>query len=134
MKLTTLDAEACRAIRGRLPEINAVLAPLGVAATMGNMTYTGEKATAAMEFILSDGDAVAAIAAAKEKEFRLAATMFGLQPDDFGKVFTSRGTRYRVAGLVGGRSTKISIARLPDGKMFNADSDSVKAGLLLAAQ
>ncbi len=38
-------------------------------------------------------------AGAAEDEFRTYATMYGLEPDDFGKEFTSKGRKFRISGL-----------------------------------
>lgn len=66
---------------------------------------------------------------AKEKEFKLYAKSFGLEPDDFGKTFNDRGKLYTIVGIKP-RSYKVPVlAKNLKGKVYKFPADVIIRGL-----
>lgn len=64
----------------------------------------------------------------EERDFRLHATAFGLQPDDFGKTVTIRGQEYTICGLRL-RARKYPITAERGGQKYTLPEDAVLRAL-----
>ncbi len=75
-----------------------------------------------------------ATAGASEDDFRTYAHMYGLEPDDFGKEFVSRGRTFKVSGLAHrSRTYPILATEMSDGKTYKFTPDGIQKALGKAA-
>lgn len=65
--------------------------------------------------------------------FEVMAPEYGLQPEDFGREFSSRGERFRITGIDPRRPRyPVSAVRIPDGKGYKFTAENVAALLQLS--
>lgn len=65
--------------------------------------------------------------------FEVMAPGYGLQPEDFGREFSSRGERFRITGMDPRRPRyPVSVVRIPDGKGYKFTAENVAALLQLS--
>jgi len=93
-------------------------------------TYHNDKLPVAFELIApersEDGEAIDP----KETEFRRNARMFGLEPDDFGKLFKTSSGAYRVCGIKPkGRKYTVLGESIHNGKTYKFRDIDVVRGL-----
>ena len=128
-----IDSAMCAILRDRgLAEMNKALAPLGMVASFPNsMSFGPGGITAKLHVLpLAIGQKPdEALAEKTKKDYEFGAHFLGLPKGSFGKNIVHGGKIYKIAGLVGGRSRRVLIARQPDGKVFAMKPQSVIIGL-----
>ncbi len=73
-------------------------------------------------------------AGAAEDEFRTYAQMFGLDPDDFGRDFVSKGRHFRISGLATRSHTyPILATEIASGKVYKFTSEGIARVLKVAS-
>jgi len=112
MSINKIGKEECKVIRATVNEaLAAALEELGVKASIGNMTYTGDtvsfKTTVSVDGYNAD-----------ETEFKKGCWKYDLKPADYGRKFENNGEVFTICGLKP-RSRKYPIiGRRADGKKF----------------
>jgi len=102
----------------------------GIVVSRKHCTYSSTEIPVAFKFVVpertEDGEAVDP----KETEFRKYARRFGLEPDDYGKMFRTFNGVYRVCGIKP-RARKYPVLgrNIDTGKAYKFRPDSVKDGL-----
>jgi hypothetical protein len=118
-----------------LAAINEALKPLGLVATFPSSMSFGpggiNTKLHVMPFATGE-DPSEALAAQAKREYEFNTIFLGLPADSFGKGIVYGGKVYKIAGLVGGRSSKVAIARQPDGKIFHMKVEAVITALASA--
>lgn len=69
------------------------------------------------------------IVTTEEKDFKLYAKQFGLEPDDFGKTFTAKGDVYTIIGLQPSKRKYAIITKSSNGKRYGWSAVDVKHSL-----
>ena len=90
---------------------------------MGNCRYTETDATFKLEVsaISEDGEVLTAEAQA----FRRNASLYGLEPDDLGMEFSSRGEAFTLIGLRPRSRKYPMVGRRSDGKVFKFSEEAM---------
>lgn len=131
-----IDSVMCRTLREQgLPAINEALKALGMVATMpGSMKYGPDGIKAAMLVVpIANGQSGEVTVAVNAKAIYDSMThMLGLPADSFGKGVLFSGKVYKITGMAGGRSSRVHVARQPDGKVFVMNVEQIKTGLAAA--
>jgi len=99
-----------------------------VKVNIGNGSYNDSNCSFKTEF--ADVSANGEVKSKEAEDFKLYATQFGLEPDDFGKTFTSNGSEFKITGL-STRKRKYPVlgTRVEDGRKFKFAVDMVKYAL-----
>ena len=102
----------------------------GVVLERKHCTYSSTEIPVAFKFVVpertEDGEAIDP----KETEFRKCARRFGLEPDDYGKMFRTFNGVYRVCGIKPkARKYPVLGRDINTGKSYTFPADSVKRGL-----
>lgn len=105
---------------------------LGCQIKVGNATFarTGSNCTFKVEFAALGEDGTA-----ETKEvlaFRELAVMYGLSPDDIGKIFVNAGQEFTICGLAPKARRFPILAKRADGKSYKFPVDMVKLALAAA--
>ena len=87
----------------------------------GTFDATGCKYTVDIRQIAEDGK----VQTQERANFSAYADMFGLQPDDLGKTFTSQGRTYTIEGIAPRRPKYPVVAKRDDGKTFKFPAETV---------
>ena len=102
----------------------------GIVLERKHCTYSETEVPVAFKFVIperaEDGTAISP----KETEFRKYARRFGLEPDDYGKLFKTYTGVFRVSGIKP-RSRKYPVLgeRVADGRVFKFQKQAVLDGL-----
>ncbi len=100
----------------------------GVVLTLGNARYSDTNATMKLE--LSKKDASGMAITREAAAFLRDAAIYGLEPSDLGRTFTSNGRTFKITGS-NPRSQKYPIlAALPNEKQYKFHDTVVKRGLI----
>ena len=107
----------------------------GIIVSRKHCTYSKTEIPVAFKFVVpertEDGEAIDL----KETEFRKYAARFGLQPDDYGKLFKTYTGAYRVCGIKPrGRKFNVLGKETTSGKIFKFAARQVKDALDTAAK
>lgn len=98
MKIDKIDRMALRlVIDTALPALQAALAPFGVTVTPARSKFSNGS-TGTLQFEL-----VASGANPERESFEKYAMFFGLKPEDYGRLFTVNGERYKLVAIEPGR-------------------------------
>ena len=116
----TIDSVDRSTVRMILEEAREALASVadkyGVVLERKHCTYSSTEIPVAFKFVVpelgEDGEAIDP----KETEFRKYAQRFGLEPDDYGRLFKTYNGVYRVSGIK------------PRGKKYNVLGDHINSG------
>ena len=108
-------------------EINAALTDLGkrlnVDIHAGSCSFSDTEINFKMKVTTADK---AAVELKTRKDFEQFATLYGFEPQDFGKEFTAQGNVYTVAGFAPRRSKfNLMGRRVSDGKIFLFVADEI---------
>jgi len=108
--------------------LDTVAAELGYQIQVGNASFSGSQCTFKVECAVVGEDGMAQTREATD--FKARAALYGLSPDDLGKVFTNGGERFRVTGLKPkSRKYPIVAVRVKDDKGYKFPADMVKLAL-----
>jgi hypothetical protein len=118
-------------LRSLRPELEEALADVcakhGITAKIGNASFTNLECK--FQLILELDGANEAKSAAKQADFERYATLYGLEPNDFGKPFLSNGVLYSITGISHNRPKFPIDAIRHDGRKFKFPASTVKAAL-----
>ena len=110
--------------------LDAIAWQHGVILERKHCTYSSTEIPVAFKFVVpertEDGEAIDP----KETEFRKLAPRFGLEPDDYGKMFKTFNGVFRVCGIKP-RARKYPVLgeSITNGKVYKFHLDTVKTGL-----
>jgi len=109
-------------------ELKAIEEKFKVQVDIGKCTYTDSNCTFKVEF--ADVGDNGEVKSKEVEDFRLYASMYGLKPDDLGKIFSTNGEEYEITGL-STRKRKYPIlgTRIKDGAKFKFPVSQVQFGL-----
>ena len=112
-RITEFDRPACQAVLdASLAALREAVAPFGVTVESQRGQFDGPTYTAKFKFTAAGADPDRA-------EFARWAGLFGVTPEDFGRLFQWGGAEYRLDGLQPGRAKfPFSASRVSDGKRF----------------
>ena len=110
--------------------LDAIAEKHGVILERKHCTYSSTEIPVAFKFVVpertEDGEAIDP----KETEFRKLAPRFGLEPDDYGKMFKTFNGVFRVCGIKPkARKYPVLGESIINGKIYKFHLDSVKTGL-----
>lgn len=126
-----MNREEAKTIRGILEDAVRTVSLKGYKVELGRCTFDdmGAEFRLNVKTITEDGIALGKEAA----DFKRAAAMFGLKPEDLGREFVCAGDRYRLTGYRARASAKPFLgARVRDGRTFIFAERAVIAGLATA--
>jgi len=131
--MKSFDRATVRETRSRLQAaLDTVAKELGCQIQVGNASFSGPNCTFKVECAVVGKDGTAQTQ--ETTDFKALATRYGLSPDDLGKVFTTGGHEYRVAGLKPkSHRYPIVAVRVKDDKTYKFPADVVKLALGAAA-
>ena len=116
----TIDSVDRSTVRMILEEAREALASVadkyGVILERKHCTYSSTEIPVAFKFVVPERPEGGAAIDPKETEFRKYAQRFGLEPDDYGKLFKTYNGVYRVSGIK------------PRGKKYNVLGDHINSG------
>jgi hypothetical protein len=135
MTIKEFNRTNCRTL---MAEVEAALKPIaekhGLTLDRKGRTFYRDQMPVMFQFLVTQKDEDGNALSAAGQEFKKNAFRVGLEPDDLGKEFMSRGEKYRITGLnLRRRKYPISAERLRDGKSFKFGADTVKFNLQRAA-
>jgi len=136
MTITSIDKGTVRLILEEAGEALAAVAERhGVILERKHCTFSRTEIPVAFKFVVpertEDGEAIDP----KETEFRKLARRFGLQPDDYGKMFKADTRVYQVYGIKPkGRKYNVIGKEAASGKLFKFPAQQVKDGLEASAE
>lgn len=115
-------------------EILDALKPLaekhGLVLEKNAKTYYRDRLPGMYQFIIRVEDDDGKVLDTKAQQFRDGALHVGLNPDDLGKEFLSRGSRYKITGLnLRARKYPVLAENLSNGKTYKFGESTVKMGL-----
>lgn len=101
----------------------------GVTIELGTPRYDENRLTFKVEaFVAGNGNQGESSAAI---QFRAAATLLGLQPEDLGKTFQSRGDTYQIVGAkIANRKYPILAKNIKNGKTYKFTANDVRKLLI----
>ena len=116
----TIDSVDRSTVRMILEEAREALASVadkyGVVLERKHCTYSSTEIPVAFKFVVPERTEGGEAIDPKETEFRKYAQRFGLEPDDYGKLFKTYNGVYRVSGIK------------PRGKKYNVLGDHINSG------
>ena len=116
----TIDSVDRSTVRMILEEAREALASVadkyGVILERKHSTYSSTEIPVAFKFVVPERTEGGEAIDPKETEFRKYAQRFGLEPDDYGKLFKTYNGVYRVSGIK------------PRGKKYNVLGDHINSG------
>lgn len=116
----TIDSVDRSTVRMILEEAREALASVadkyGVILERKHCTYSSTEIPVAFKFVVPERTEGGEAIDPKETEFRKYAQRFGLEPDDYGKLFKTYNGVYRVSGIK------------PRGKKYNVLGDHINSG------
>lgn len=125
----TLDKAKVRQLRDQLEDhLKVIEADLGFKVHVGNASYTNNSVTFKVEMasVADDGTVLNRDADA----FRVNAGLFGLKPEDLGKVIRSHGKTFKITGIATrSRRCPILVEEVGTGKGYKLPAEAVKAAL-----
>lgn len=112
-------------LRGRISAaLDAEFDGSPIEITIGRISYSSDKASIKVE-AHSEGTESSA-----KTEWDFGCSRYGLKPEDFGRQFNFRGTRYRIAGLKTSRPKyPMQVERVSDDSSFKMTQSMVRAGI-----
>ena len=131
MTITSIDKGTVRMLLDEAEEaLGHIAMRHGIVVSRKHCTYTKTEIPVAFKFVVperaEDGSAVDP----EETEFRAYAQRFGLEPDDYGKMFKTFNGVYRVCGVKPrGKKYNILGENIINGKTYKFPADQVAAGL-----
>jgi len=128
-----IDRHACRLLKAKLQAAldldNLGFKELGVDVQVGSARFSSSSATFKVEVSIVAADGT--VETKTVSDFKRCAQLWGLQPDDFGRTFRSRGIAYEICGgKPGSYKYPILGKRVPDGKVFKFPADVVRDGII----
>ena len=133
-RLMTINSVDRSTVKMLLDEAEEALGQIamrhGIVVSRKHCTYSSTEIPVAFKFVVperaEDGEAIDP----KETEFRKLAPRFGLEPDDYGKMFKTFNGVFRVCGIKP-RARKYPVLgeSITNGKVYKFHLDSVKTGL-----
>ena len=131
MTIDSIDRSTLKMILEEAREALAVVADKhGLVLERKHCTYSSTEAPVAFKFVVpqrtEDGEAIDP----KETAFRKFAPLYGLEPDDYGKMFRTHNGVYRVCGIKPkARKYPVLGSHIHTGKTYKFRLDTVKDGL-----
>jgi len=128
MKITRIDRKACRTIDEAAEKaLQEVAEKFGLTVKRESGRFDSTKFTAKFSFLAVGESGV-------PKDFRQCASLVGLDPDCYGKVFRSNGEAFRVTGInLRRRKYPVSAERVKDGRSYKFSAENVMWMLRAAA-
>ena len=131
MTIDSIDRSTLKMILEEAREALAVVADKhGLVLERKHCTYSSTEAPVAFKFVVpqrtEDGEAINP----KETEFRKFAALYGLEPDDYGKMFRTFNGVYRVCGIKPkARKYPVLGRNIDTGKTYKFRAEQVVTGL-----
>ena len=102
----------------------------GITVSLGNASFERDGGAATFKLELAAPTADGEMLDRPARDFKKYASQFGLDPEDLGREFTLRGTKYRVAGFkIANRRYPVIAERVRDGAGYKMDIRTVREAL-----
>jgi len=114
VKISIINRQSCRTVQeAALAELQKVADKYGLVVQSGGGTFTSTSFRFKVEFAVVDDSGVAQSRDATH--FERYCTLYGLKPEDLGREFVYRGSKYTIVGL-SSRSRKFPILTTQEGR------------------